>query len=86
MKFPNAAKGVKNIYTAEILELLSNVAGLITAILAVIAALSLKAESAGGLLVGGIGAAVLGIAALVLGVIAFFMSLSGITTEVISSH
>ena len=78
MQFPNAAKGVKKIYTAEILDLLSNLFLLITAILAIVTAASASAESAGGAIAGGLGFVLFGIAALVLGVIAFFMSISGI--------
>ena len=78
MQFPNAAKGVKKIYTAEILELISNIALLVAAVLALVALGSLGADSAGGFLAGGLGATVLGLGALVLGIIAFFMTLSGI--------
>ena len=78
MQFPNAAKGVKKIYTAEILELIAALAILLTTILGAVALASMSAESAGGLIAGGLGFAVFGIGALVLSIIAFFMQLSGI--------
>lgn len=78
MQFPNAAKGVKKIYTAEILELIAALAILLTTILGAVTLASMSAESAGGLIAGGLGFAVFGIGALVLSIIAFFMQLSGI--------
>ncbi len=78
MQFPNAAKGVKKIYTAEILELIAALAILLTTILGAVTLASMSAESAGGLIAGGLGFAIFGIGALVLSIIAFFMQLSGI--------
>ena len=78
MRFPNAAKGVKKIYTAEILELIASLAILLTTILGAVTLASMSADSAGGLIAGGLGFAVFGIGALVLSIIAFFMQLSGI--------
>ena len=78
MQFPNAAKGVKKIYTAEILELIAALAMLLTTILGAVTLASMSADSAGGLIAGGLGFAVFGIGALVLSIIAFFMQLSGI--------
>lgn len=78
MQFPNAAKGVKKIYTAEILELIASLAILLTTILGAVTLASMSADSAGGFIAGGLGFAVFGIGALVLSIIAFFMQLSGI--------
>ena len=71
MQFPNALEGVKKIYKAEIIALISAVVMVIAALIMIVGA---AAESAGGVLGGG----VLFIAVAVLGIIAFIMNLVGL--------
>ena len=71
MQFPNALEGVKKIYKAEILDLISAVLVLLAGILALV---GLGAGSGGAVLGGGFVA----IAAAVLGIIAFILNLIGL--------
>ena len=78
MRFPNAAKGVKKIFSAQILDLIGAILLTVAAILIIPVAASLKAENEVGFFVSG-GTAVIFFAAwLVLTVIAFIMNLVGI--------
>lgn len=71
MQFPNAAKGVSRIYTAEILALIASVVVLAGAIVALIGA---GAGSGGSLAIGGI----LVIASSVVMIISFIMNIVGV--------
>lgn len=78
MKYPNAFKGVKKLYTAQILSLIATIALLITAFAALFMVGAAEAEEPG------IGAASLGVAALfglaaaVLAIIAFILKIGGL--------
>ena len=78
MKYPNAFKGVKKLYTAQILSLIATIALLITAFAALFMVGAAEAEELG------IGAASLGVAALfglaaaVLAIIAFILKIGGL--------
>ena len=78
MKYPNAFKGVKKLYTAQILSLIATIALLITAFAALFMVGAAEAEELG------IGAASLGVAALfglaaaVLAIIALIMKIIGL--------
>ena len=86
MKFPNAANGVKKIFTAEILSLISSVCVFVTIVL-MLAALASTAGAvsdgsdgaAVGALASGAGTVVFGIATVVLAIIAFILNIVGIT-------
>ena len=71
MQFPNALEGVKKIYKAEILALISAAVGVVAVIIMLIGAIG---ESAGGVA----GGAVLLIAVAVLAVISFILNLVGL--------
>ena len=78
MKYPNALKGVKKLYTAQILSLIGTVALVIAAFAALFMVGAAEAEELG------IGAASLGVAALfglaaaVLAIIAFILKIGGL--------
>lgn len=83
MRFPNAAKGVKRIFTAQILQLIGSICGVIGLLIVVggLAAAGITKGSDAGIaaLVGGsIGGVMLIIAYIVLVIIAFIMQLVGI--------
>ena len=71
MKFENAAKGVKKIFSAQILSLIAGIFTAVATILIIPLAVSAKAESGAGLLASGFGIVALVTAAAVLGIIAF---------------
>ena len=71
MTFPNALEGVKKIYKAEILELIS---GIVAVVAAIIAAVGVASEGVGGVVGGGL----LFIAVAVLAIIAFIMGIVGV--------
>lgn len=81
MKFPNAAKGIKKIYSAEIMKLVSYICLIVAAVIGVIAIAA--ATGTGGsdtglaVFAGGVGAVVLVIAFIVLLIISFIMNLVG---------
>lgn len=78
MEFNNASKGIKKIFTAEVLALIAAICAVITAIFVVVMAVATKAESAGGA-VASLGAAGLfGIATAVLGIIAYIFKIIGV--------
>lgn len=78
MKFPNAAKGVKKLFTAQVLSLIASIATIIGIILLIVTGVAAKANSEGGTAAAGIGTIVLMAAAAVLVLIAAIMSLVGI--------
>lgn len=78
MRFPNAAKGVKKLFTAELLTLIASVATIIGVILLLVTKAAAKAKSESGAAAAGIGTIVLMSAAAVLLLIAAVMSLVGI--------
>ena len=82
MKFPNVAKGVKRIYTAEVINLIATICLIVAAVLIVVAVAGgkLAAGNTGAALLGGgmIGAAVCALAWFVLSIIGFIMKLVGI--------
>ena len=77
MTFPNAFKGVKKIFTSELLGLIGGICAFITAILALVAVVSIGTESEGGFIAGGVGGAVFGVAAAVLVLIGYILKLVG---------
>ena len=86
MKFPNAANGVKKIFTAEILTLISNFCVFGTAVLMIVALASTAGAVANGsegaavgALASGAGTIVFAIGSLVLAIIAFILNIVGIT-------
>jgi len=78
MKFPNAAKGVKKLFTAQVLSLIASIATIIGIILLIVTDAADKANSEGGAVAAGIGTIILMAAAAVLVLIAAIMSLVGI--------
>ena len=78
MSFPNAAKGVKRIFTAEILGLISAVITIIAVVLMIITLAAAKANSESGTIVAGVGTGFFTIAAAVLSLISGIMALVGI--------
>ena len=76
--FPNAAKGVKRIFTAEILSLIAGVLAVPAFILAVIGAAAAEVDSAGGAIAGLGGASVLLLISGILFIIAAVLELVGI--------
>ena len=78
MRFPNALDGVRKIYKAEIIALLSAVLAAVAALLLLIGAGSALASAAGGAVTGLVGGGVLMIAVAVLAIIAFIMNIVGL--------
>ena len=78
MQFPNALEGVKKIYKAEILELIAGIVGLVAALLMVIGAAGMEADSDVAAVGGILGGGVLLIAVAVLSIISFIMSIVGV--------
>lgn len=78
MKFPNAAKGVKKIFTAEILTLISALAMIVAVVMMIVTLGAAAAESAGGAVAAGIGTLALMAGAAILALIGGIMSLVGI--------
>lgn len=78
MRFENAAKGSKRIFTAQVLGLLAAIFSAVTLVLTVIMLVSAKAESEAGALASGIGMVILGGAAGVLMIIGAIMNIVGI--------
>ena len=85
MKFPNAANGVKKIFTAEILSLISGICMFVMIVLLVVALAAAKAVSGGadgaaaGAVASGAGTLVFGIGSGVLAIIAFILNIVGIS-------
>lgn len=79
MRFPNAAAGVKKIFTAEILALIAAIATLISTILLVVTLGAAASGSKGGTIVAGGFTAILFVAAGIVGIVAFIMSIVGIS-------
>lgn len=77
MKFPNAAKGIKKLFTAEILELISVVLFSVGTIMLLVAAGAAKANHTTAAGVTGLGTLVLMTGAGVLGIIALIMQIIG---------
>ena len=78
MQFPNALEGVKKIYKAEILELISGIIALVAAILMLVGVAGAQADAAGAALGGIVGGGILLIAVAVLSIIAFIMGIVGV--------
>ena len=81
-RFPNAAKGVKRIFTAEILGLIGAILTVIGLITGVITLASMIADSATGTVIAGGVTAIFMIGAGVLMIIAFIMNIVGISNAV----
>ena len=79
MRFPNAAKGVKKIFTAEILALIAAIVSVIAIIMAVVTLAGAEADSDAVTLGAGLGMAVFIIGASVLFIIAFIMQIVGVS-------
>ncbi len=79
MRFPNAAAGVKKIFTAEILTLIAAIATLISTILLVVTLGAAASGSKGGTIAAGGFTAILFVAAGIVGIVAFIMSIVGIS-------
>lgn len=79
MRFPNAANGVKKLFTAEILSLISTFAMIIAVCLAVVAAAGSNAQNiTSGTVAAGMGTIILMAAAAVLAIIAGILALIGL--------
>ena len=78
MKFPNAAKGVKRIFTAEILKLIAAVLSIIGIGMMIFTLAAAQANAEGATIAAGTGTAVLLLAAAVISLIAGIMALVGI--------
>ena len=78
MRFPNALDGVRRIYKAEIIALLSGILAAVSALLLLIGVGSAMASAAGGAVAGLVGGGVLMIAVAVLAIIAFIMNIVGL--------
>ena len=78
MRFPNAAKGVKKLFTAEILQLIAEVVAIVAIAMLIITLAAEKAQSQGGVIVAGTGTVILFGATAVLTLIAGIMSLVGV--------
>ena len=78
MPFPNAAKGVKKLFTSEILALIASGVTVIALIMLVITGAAVEADSEGGTIFAGTGTIVLMAAASVLFTVAAIMALVGI--------
>ena len=79
MRFPNAAKGVKRIFTAEILALIGGICGTIGIITLVIALAAASGKSATGTIAAGGATAIFMLAAGILSIIAFIMIIVGVS-------
>ena len=85
MKFPNAANGVKKIFTAEILSLIAGICMFVMIVLLVVALAAANAVSGGsdgaavGAVASGAGTLVFGIGSGVLAIIAFILNIVGIS-------
>lgn len=78
MKFPNAAKGIKKIFTSEILALIAVIAAGIASILAITLYASVKTNAEAGAAVSGIGFIILAAGASVLTIIALILKIVGV--------
>jgi len=78
MRFPNAAKGVKKIFTAEILQLIAEIVAIVAIAMLIITLSAAKVNSQGGTIIAGTGTVVLFTGTAVLALIAGIMSLVGI--------
>lgn len=79
MKFPNAANGVKKLYTAEILNLIGTIALIIAYVLTAAALVAAGNDSVGGAIGSGLGAMILFIGSGVLAIIAYILKFVGIS-------
>ncbi len=77
MKFPNAKKGISKIFTAEILNLIAGIAGIITLILVFTANGALKSSNDAGLAASGIGFILTGVVTGVCALIAVILMIVG---------
>ena len=78
MRFPNAANGVKKIFTAQILGLIASVAMIIGLIFLIVTAAAADANAQGGAVAAGIGTIILLAGAAVLVMIGSIMTLVGV--------
>ena len=78
MQFPNAAKGVKRIFTAEILKLIAAVVSIIGILMMIITVAAAKVDSESGTIAAGVGTAVLLSGAAILALIGAILALVGI--------
>lgn len=78
MKFPNAAKGIKRLFSAEILGLIATVAMSIFSILAIVTYAQVNAGNDTGIAVSGIGMLIFGAGAGVLAIIALIFRIIGV--------
>ena len=78
MRFPNAASGVKKIFTAQILGLIASVAMIIGLIFLIVTAAAADANAQGGAVAAGIGTIILLAGAAVLVMIGSIMTLVGV--------
>lgn len=78
MKFPNAAKGVKRIFTAEILKLVAAVVSIIGVALMIITLAAAESKAEGATIAAGTGTVILLAVAAVLALIGGIMALIGI--------
>ena len=78
MRFPNAAKGVKKLFTAEILQLIAEVVAIVAIAMLIITLAAEKVQSQGGVIIAGTGTVILFGATAVLTLIAGIMSLVGV--------
>ena len=78
MKFPNAAKGVKRIFTAEILKLIATVLMIIAIMAMIVTLAAAQIDSEGGTIAAGISTVIFIIAATVIALIGGIMALVGI--------
>ena len=78
MQFPNAAKGVKRIFTAEILKLIAAIVTVIGIVMTIVTVAAANANSQGGTIAAGVGTVLLIAAASILALIGGIMALVGI--------
>lgn len=78
MTYPNAANGVKKIFTAEILSLIATVCAIATLIFSLTTLASANDSAAAAALTSGAGAILFGVGAGVLAIIAFIIQLIGV--------
>ena len=78
MNFPNASKGIRNIFTAEILTLIATLATVVTLILTVVFAAGSKVNSDVAMGASGIGVVVFSAGAAVLAIIALILKIVGV--------
>ena len=78
MKFPNAAKGVKRIFTAEILKLVASVVSIIGVAMMIITLAAAESKAEGATIAAGTGTVILLAVAAVLALIGGIMALIGI--------